>query len=126
MKQAACLCILISLLLTGCAAPGGDTGNILHITTANFVDEVLESDKPVLLDFYADWCGPCQMMAPHLEEIAAERTDIKVGKIDVDVESDLVATYGIEAMPTLIVIKDGEVAARAVGYRSKADILALL
>ena len=99
---------------------------MLNITKANFEQEVLKSDRPVLLDFWASWCGPCRMVAPTLDEIAAERQDIKVGKINVDEERNLSLSYGIEAIPTVIVIKNGEVTNKAVGFRSKEDLLALL
>ena len=96
------------------------------ITNANFQSEVIESDKPVLIDFYATWCGPCKMIAPFVEEIATENPDIKVGKIDVDEEGALATAFGIVSIPTLVVVKNGEVVNKAVGYRSKDQILKLL
>ena len=96
------------------------------ITNANFQAEVIESDKPVLIDFYATWCGPCKMIAPFVEEIANENPDIKVGKIDVDEEGALATAFGIVSIPTLVVVKKGEVVNKAVGYRSKDQILKLL
>ncbi len=98
----------------------------LHITKNNFDEEVLKSDKAVLLDFWASWCGPCRMVAPVLDEIADERKDIKVAKINVDEEPELAARYGVMSIPTLLVIKDGKVAAQSVGARPKAQILSLL
>ena len=98
----------------------------VNINMNNFRDEVLNSDKPVLLDFWATWCGPCKMIAPLVEEIAAERSDIIVGKIDVDQEMDLAVQFGITSIPTLLVMKNGEKVASMVGYRPKADILKLL
>lgn len=100
--------------------------SVLHITKATFQEEVLNSDKPVLLDFFATWCGPCRMIAPTLEEIAAEREDIKVCKIDVDAEPELAAKYQIASIPTLLVIKDGNVVNQSLGAKPKAQILALL
>ena len=100
--------------------------SVLHINEDNFDQLVLRSEKPVLLDFWATWCGPCRMVAPIVEEIAAEREDIVVGKIDVDEEGALAARFGIVSIPTLIVMRGGEVAATAVGYRPKEDILKIL
>lgn len=98
---------------------------ILHVTKENF-DELLKAEKPVLLDFYADWCGPCRMVAPIVEEIANERDDIIVGKINVDEQGELAQAYGVMSIPTLIVLKNGEVANQVAGARPKAAILALL
>ena len=98
----------------------------INITSDNFHEEVLNSDKPVLLDFWAGWCGPCRMIAPIVEEIAAERSDIKVGKINVDEEPSLASQFGVMSIPTLVVMKDGEVVNQAVGVRPKAQILQLL
>ena len=100
--------------------------SIVHITKENFQSVVKESPKPVLIDFWATWCGPCKMIAPIVEEIAAERDDIIVSKIDVDQEMELAMQFGITSIPTLVLMKNGEVAATMVGYRPKADILKLL
>ena len=100
--------------------------SIIHITKENFQSVVLESSKPVLIDFWATWCGPCKMIAPIVEEIAAERADVVVGKIDVDQEMDLAVQFGITSIPTLMLMRNGEVVATMVGYRPKADILKLL
>ena len=100
--------------------------SIVHITKENFQSVVKESPKPVLIDFWAVWCGPCKMIAPIVEEIAAERDDIIVGKIDVDQEMELAMQFGITSIPTLVLMKNGDVAATMVGYRPKADILKLL
>ena len=100
--------------------------SIVHITKENFQSVVKESTKPVLIDFWAVWCGPCKMIAPIVEEIAAERDDIIVGKIDVDQEMELAMQFCVTSIPTLVLMKNGEVAATMVGYRPKADILKLL
>ena len=98
----------------------------ITITSANFQEQVLNSEKPVLLDFWAPWCGPCRMVAPIVEEIAQERSDVVVGKINVDEELELAMKFGVSSIPTLVVMKNGQVAAHAIGYRPKTDILALL
>ena len=100
--------------------------SVLHITKENFEAEVLKSDKPVLVDFYAVWCGPCKMIAPILEEIAQEREDIKVCKINVDEEPELAAKYQVVSIPSLFVIKDCEVANQSLGARPKPQILEML
>ena len=96
---------------------------ILHITQANFDELVLKSEKPVLLDFWAPWCGPCRMVAPIVEEIAAENESIAVGKINVDDDGALAARFGITSIPTLILMEKGEAVKTLVGFRPKADIL---
>lgn len=100
--------------------------SLLHITKENFQQEVLNSDKPVLLDFFAVWCGPCKMIAPSIEEIAEENEHIKVCKIDVDEAPELAIQFGVNSIPTLIVMDGGKVINQAVGARSKQQILALL
>ena len=99
----------------------------LKITAANFENEVLNSDKPVLLDFYADWCGPCIMLAPVLHEIAEERTGaFKVGKVNVDEQMELAMCFQVSSIPMLVVFKDGKAVAKSVGYRPKTEITAMV
>ena len=98
----------------------------VNITAENFEELVMKSDKTVLLDFWATWCGPCRMIAPLVDEIARDREDLLVGKVNVDEEGALAASFGIISIPTLIVIKDGKVTAQGVGYMPRASIEALL
>ena len=100
--------------------------DILHITEDNFQKLVLNADRKVLLDFWATWCGPCMMLAPTIEEIAAENDDFLVGKIDVDQSPALAQKFGITSIPTLIVMDGGEPVAKMIGLRPKADILKLV
>ena len=99
----------------------------LNITSLNFENEVLNSDKPVLLDFYADWCGPCKMLAPVLHEIAEENAGaLKVGKINVDEQMELAMRFQVSSIPMLVVFKDGKAVAKLVGYRPKSEIAAMV
>jgi len=100
--------------------------SVLTINKENFQSEVMNSEKPVLLDFWASWCGPCRMVSPLVDEIAEERTDIKVGKINVDEQPELAAQFGVMSIPTLIVMKNGKIANQAVGARPKSAILSML
>ncbi len=100
--------------------------SVIKISKENFASEVLNSDKPVLLDFYADWCGPCRMVGPIVSEISDERSDVKVGKINVDEQPELTAQFQVMSIPMLVVIKNGKLANQAVGYRSKEQIEAML
>ena len=105
---------------------GGIIMSVMHITKANYDELVKNSDKPVLLDFWAPWCGPCRMVGPIVEEIAQEREDIAVGKINVDEEVELAMEFGIASIPTLVVVEHGEVMNKAIGYMPKAEIESLL
>lgn len=100
--------------------------SVINITEKNFDEEVLKSNKPVLLDFYADWCGPCKMIAPIVEEIAKEHTELKVGKLNVDDNGGLAVNYKVMSIPTLIAFKDGKEHGRIIGYCSKQEILDML
>ena len=98
----------------------------ISVNKNNFNQEVLNSDKPVLMDFWAPWCGPCRMVVPLVEEIAEERSDIKVVKINVDEEQDLAMQFGVMSIPTLVVMKNGKIVNQVTGARPKAQILAML
>lgn len=101
--------------------------NEIKITKQNFEQEVLKSDKPVLIDFWATWCGPCRMIAPIVEEIANEASGkFKVGKVNVDEEPELASAFQVASIPTLVVVEDGKVTGSAVGFRQKEQILELL
>lgn len=99
----------------------------IKITKENFRSEVLESGIPVLVDFYADWCGPCRMIAPYVAEIAKEYAGkVKVGKINVDEESELAINFGIDSIPAILIFKNGELSGRKIGYCTKDELLKLL
>lgn len=100
--------------------------SVIKISKENFASEVLNSNKPVLLDFYADWCGPCRMVGPIVSEIANERNDVKVGKINVEEQPELAAQFQVMSIPMLAVIKNGKLENQVVGYRSKEQIEAML
>ena len=99
--------------------------SVLEITVENFEQEVLQSDKPVLIDFWATWCGPCRMMGPVVDAFAEENPAIKVGKVNVDEQMPLAAAFGIESIPTLVAIKDGKAVDMLIGVRGKEDLAAL-
>ncbi len=99
---------------------------VITITKENYDAEVLASDKTVLLDFWASWCGPCRMLSPTVDAIAEERPDIKVGKVNVDEQNELAAQFGIMSIPTLVVIKNGQIVTQSAGVQPKAAILAML
>ena len=100
--------------------------SVLTVTKDNFNSEVMSSTKPVLLDFWASWCGPCRMVSPIVDEIAQERDDIKVGKVNVDEQPELASAFRVMSIPMLVVIKDGKIVNQAVGARPKQNILDLL
>lgn len=99
---------------------------LYHVTEETYEAEVENSPVPVLIDFFATWCGPCRMLSPIVEEIAAERTDIKVGKIDTDAEPELARAFGVTSIPSVFVVKDGKVTGQSLGYVPKEKLLALL
>lgn len=99
---------------------------VINLTADNFENEVMKSDKPVLIDFFANWCGPCRMVSPIVDGIAEERTDIKVCKVDVDEQGELAAQFGVSSIPMLAVVKDGKVTATNVGAVPKDVILGML
>jgi len=100
--------------------------SVIHIAKENFESVVNQNEKPMVIGFWAPWCGPCQMLGPTIEEIAAERSDIIVGKINVDDEMELARQFRIMSIPTIVVMKNGEKVATSIGYKPKADILKLL
>ena len=99
---------------------------VIHVTNENFAQEVLGSEKTVLVDFWASWCGPCRMLSPVVEQVAQEREDIKVCKVNVDEEADLAAQYGVMSIPYLAVFKNGEITGTSVGAVAKSKIIEML
>ena len=99
---------------------------VITITKENFAQEVLQSEKPDLLDFWASWCGPCRMLRPIVDEVAEERGDVKVGKVNVDEQPELAGEFGVMSIPTLLVFEQGKLVRQAVGARPKASVLDLL
>ena len=100
--------------------------SIVHLTKENFAKEITEYKGKSLIDFWASWCGPCRMLSPIVDEVAAERSDIKVGKVNVDEQPDLAAQFGVMSIPTLLVFKNGKLVNQTVGARPKSGVLALL
>ena len=100
--------------------------SVIHINKHNFHEEVLSSEKPVLLDFWAPWCGPCRMISPEVERIAAERSDIRVAKVNVDENPDLASKFRVYSIPTLAVMREGRVVSQTSGFCYKEDILSML
>ena len=100
--------------------------SVLTITEDNFQTEVMQSDKPVLLDFWASWCGPCRMVSPVIDEIAEETPEIKVGKVNVDEQQELAAAFDVMSIPTLVVVKNGKIVNQAMGARPKQQIISML
>lgn len=100
--------------------------SVITLTKDNFTREVLQSDRPVLVDFWAGWCNPCRVLSPIVDEIADEQTAVKVGKVNIDEESDLAAQFGVMSIPTLVVMKDGHVVNKSVGVIPKAEVLKML
>lgn len=100
--------------------------SVVHLSEENFEAEVINSDKPVLVDFWAAWCGPCQMLGPVIEELAGEVSDVKICKLDVDANNELAVKYGVMSIPTLILFKNGEVADKSIGLVSKKEIMELI
>lgn len=138
LRRLSLVCLAVILTLVSCSQgnagnEGSDTTNtkgetnmsVIKITNENFEEKVLDSDKPVLLDFYADWCGPCQMLSPILHEIAEEHPEYVIGKINVDEEGELAQRFGIVSIPALFVVKNGEITAQSLGYKPKDAVLAL-
>ena len=99
---------------------------ILEVTVENFDEKVLNSEKPVMLDFWATWCGPCQMLSPIVDEVAAEAGNVKVGKVNVDEEPALAAKFGVMSIPTLLVFENGKVVKQSIGYIEKDEVMALI
>ena len=100
--------------------------SVITITKSNFNSEVISSDKPVLLDFWASWCGPCRMLSPLVDQVADEVTDVKIGKVNVEEEPELAQAFGVENIPTLVVVKDGKIVNRSIGAVPKQEILRLI
>ena len=100
--------------------------NVKKVTTDTFRKDVIESDKPVVVDFWAPWCGPCRMLSPVVDEVAEERTDVKVGKVNVDEQPELAAEFGVMSIPALLLFENGKLVRQAVGARPKSGVLELL
>ncbi len=100
--------------------------SVMHIQKENFQEEVMNADRPVLLDFWASWCGPCQMLGPVIDQIADEQDEVKVCKVNVDEQPELASQFGVMSIPTLVVMKEGKIVNKSVGAKPKEQILAML
>lgn len=125
-RAIATVCFIISITIKKPMPRRKSKMSVITVTKENFTDEVINSDKPVLLDFWASWCGPCMMMSPVVDEVAEENPDIKTGKINVDEQPELAQSFGVESIPMLAYIKDGKLADYSIGYVPKENVLKLI
>lgn len=125
-RAIATVCFIISITIKKPMPRRKSKMSVITVTKENFTDEVINSDKPVLLDFWAGWCGPCMMMSPVVDEVAEENPDIKTGKINVDEQPELAQSFGVESIPMLAYIKDGKLADYSIGYVPKENVLKLI
>ena len=125
-RAIATVCFIISITIKKPMPRRKSKMSVITVTKENFTDEVINSDKPVLLDFWAGWCGPCMMMSPVVDEVAEENPDIKTGKVNVDEQPELAQTFGVESIPMLAYIKDGKLADYSIGYVPKENVLKLI
>ena len=125
-RAIATVCFIISIMIKKPMPRRKSKMSVITVTKENFTDEVINSDKPVLLDFWAGWCGPCMMMSPVVDEVAEENPDIKTGKINVDEQPELAQSFGVESIPMLAYIKDGKLADYSIGYVPKENVLKLI
>lgn len=125
-RAIATVCFIISITIKKPMPRRKSKMSVITVTKENFTDEVINSDKPVLLDFWAGWCGPCMMMSPVVDEVAEENPDIKTGKVNVDEQPELAQSFGVESIPMLAYIKDGKLADYSIGYVPKENVLKLI